>query len=79
MKQIYVIYTFVRHKTKTIMRIPKTFKHKSDPDIFNTLVEQLEILEANENKEEWIGDYKFVTKEFFESFLENDHDIEITN
>lgn len=79
MKDIYVIYTFLRRKTQTTMRIPKLFKHKSDPDIFNTLVEQLEILEAGKNKEEWIGGYQFVTREEFELFLENNENIGTKN
>lgn len=79
MKDVYVIYTFLRHRTKTVMRIPKLFKHKSDPEIFNTLVEQLEILEAGKNKEEWIGGYKFVTREEFELFLENNENIGTKN
>lgn len=78
MKQVYVIYNLFRSRSKTLLRIGEIYKHPSDPQIFNRLVEELEKLEKN-NSEEWIGNYQFVTQELFESFLENEHDIEISN
>ena len=79
MKDVYVIYSFLRHRTKTWVRMGKIFKHKSDPKIFDTLVEQLEVLEGGKGKEEWIGGYKFVSREEFELFLENKDSIEAKN
>lgn len=78
MKQVYVIYNFFRPRSKTWMRVGEIYKHPSDPQIFNRLVEELEKLEKS-GSEEWIGSYQFVTEELFATFLENEHVIEIAN
>lgn len=74
MKDVYVIYSFYRSQTKTWLRIAEIYRHASDPNIFNRLITELEKLDKD-GKEEWVGSYCFVTRESFENFLENKHEI----
>jgi hypothetical protein len=74
MKEVYVIYNLFRPVTNTWLRIAETYRHASDPNIFNRLVTELEKLEKG-NEDGWIGSYQFVSKELFENFLENTHEI----
>lgn len=74
MKEVYVLYSLFRPQTNTWLRIAETYRHASDPNIFNRLVAELEKLEDG-NEDGWIGSYSFITKEEFENFLENTHEI----